>query len=193
MIIICAFHITKTGLFKYIMNSTSKILKFSDKKNSDIFHISAQNIDCGYSLEPPRRGGSNEYPQSMFLSRNKKIIIILPCKPVLLYKSIGFKGVKIIEACFRDVISSKASFRRIRPGVSAMYTCRACAQKKLIPRRVRRVLCIRAGHVHRKIDCTESPKSFILTMRLINDEWYSLRKHAYSNILKLLPQKNEIF
>ena len=35
-------------------------------KNSDIFHISAQNIDCGYSLEPPRRGGSNGYPQSMF-------------------------------------------------------------------------------------------------------------------------------
>ena len=31
-----------------------------------IFLISAQNIDCGYSLEPPRRGGSNEYPQSMF-------------------------------------------------------------------------------------------------------------------------------
>ena len=29
------------------------------------FLISAQNIDCGYSLEPPRRGGSNEYPQSM--------------------------------------------------------------------------------------------------------------------------------
>ena len=35
-------------------------------KNSDIFHISAQNIDCEYSLEPPRRDGSNEYPQSMF-------------------------------------------------------------------------------------------------------------------------------
>ena len=31
-----------------------------------IFLISAQNIDCGYSLEPPRRGGSNEYPQSTF-------------------------------------------------------------------------------------------------------------------------------
>ena len=41
-------------------------------KNSGIFYISAQNIDCGYSLEPPRRGGSNEYTQSMFLSRNKK-------------------------------------------------------------------------------------------------------------------------
>ena len=34
-------------------------------KNCDIFLTSAQNIDCGYSLEPPRRGGSNEYPQSM--------------------------------------------------------------------------------------------------------------------------------
>ena len=25
-----------------------------------------QNIDCGYSLEPPQRGHSNVYPQSMF-------------------------------------------------------------------------------------------------------------------------------
>ena len=25
-----------------------------------------QNIDCGYSLEPPHRGGSNVYPQSLF-------------------------------------------------------------------------------------------------------------------------------
>ena len=53
-------------------------------KNCEVFHISDQNIDCGYSLEPhqrggsneyhqlPRRGGSNEYPQSMFSSRNKK-------------------------------------------------------------------------------------------------------------------------
>ena len=38
---------------------------FSDK-NSDTFHISAQNTDCEYSLKPPRRGDSNEYPQSMF-------------------------------------------------------------------------------------------------------------------------------
>ena len=31
---------------------TTKNWKFSDK-NSDFFHISAQNIDCGYSLELP--------------------------------------------------------------------------------------------------------------------------------------------
>ena len=38
-----------------------------------IFLISAQNIDCGYSLEPPHRGGSNEYPQSMFWAEIRKI------------------------------------------------------------------------------------------------------------------------
>ena len=64
-------------------------------KNSDVFHISAQNIDCGYSLEPPRRGGSNEYPQSMFSSRNKKNNVY-PCKPQFYYIKVGFKGVKII-------------------------------------------------------------------------------------------------
>ena len=35
-------------------------------KNYVIFHISVQNTNCGYSLELPRRGGSNEYPQSTF-------------------------------------------------------------------------------------------------------------------------------
>ena len=43
-------------------------------KSSDIFYIPAQNIDCGYSLEPPRRGGSNEYPQSMIFSIMRKIM-----------------------------------------------------------------------------------------------------------------------
>ena len=35
-------------------------------KKCDNFLIFAQNIDCGYTLEPPHGGGSNEYPQSMF-------------------------------------------------------------------------------------------------------------------------------
>ena len=55
----------KHAYSKYIENFPTKNRNFSDK-NSDIFHISAQKIDCGYSLEPPHRGGSNEYPQSMF-------------------------------------------------------------------------------------------------------------------------------
>ena len=57
--------ITKTRLFKYIENLQPKKENFQIK-NSDIFHVSTQNIDCGYSFEPPRRGGSNKYLQSMF-------------------------------------------------------------------------------------------------------------------------------
>ena len=67
-----------TSLRKHAYSNILKILTPKNGsfqiKNSDILHISAQNIDSGYPLEPPRRGGSNEYPQSMFLSRNKKIM-----------------------------------------------------------------------------------------------------------------------
>ena len=80
--------ITKTRLFKYIENFTSKNWKNSDNKIW-YFHISAQNIDCGYSLEPPRRGGSNEYPQSMFLRRNKTNNVY-PFKPHFYYIKVGF-------------------------------------------------------------------------------------------------------
>ena len=44
------FYIEKSGIYKVIHY---------------FFFISAQK-HSGYSLEPPRRGGSNEYPQSMF-------------------------------------------------------------------------------------------------------------------------------
>ena len=83
-----ALSLRKHTYFKYTKNFTSKNWKFSDK-NYDIFHVSAQNIDCGYSLEPPRRGGSNEYPQSMCLSRNKKNNVY-PCKPQCYYIKVGF-------------------------------------------------------------------------------------------------------
>ena len=67
-----------------------KIFRFK-KKKSDIFHTSAQNIDCEYSLELPRRGGSNEYHNLCFWAEIRKITYT----PVLPYKSGGL-GVKII-------------------------------------------------------------------------------------------------
>ena len=48
-----------TEIFKVVKNENFQ------KKNVDIFLIFVPNIDCGYTLEPPRRGGSNEYPQSV--------------------------------------------------------------------------------------------------------------------------------
>ena len=92
-----------TSLHFHYENTPIQIYwKFYHQKNEnfqikipDIFHISTQNIDCGYSLEPLRRGGSNEYPKSMFLNRNKKNNVY-PCKPQFYNIKVGFKGVKII-------------------------------------------------------------------------------------------------
>ena len=47
-----------------------------------VFLFLHENICCGYSLEAPRRGASNEYPQHMFLLRNKKDISIFRMKKV---------------------------------------------------------------------------------------------------------------
>ena len=70
--------ITKTRLF--ILKISPPKTESFPIKNSNIYLIPVQNIDCGYSLEPPRRGGSNEYSQSKFLSKNKKNNV-LPYKP----------------------------------------------------------------------------------------------------------------
>ena len=52
-----------------------KIFFFSIKK-FDMFHISAQTIHCAYSLEKPRRGGSN--PQSMSESSHLSVAVMTP-------------------------------------------------------------------------------------------------------------------
>ena len=72
-------------LRKHAYSNTLKILppkngNFSDKK---FWYFSYH------------RGGSNEYPQSMFLSRNNKNNVY-PCKPQFYCIKVGFKGVKII-------------------------------------------------------------------------------------------------
>ena len=69
---------------------------FSDKNSDFFFYIPAQNIDCGYSLEPPRRG-SSEYTQSTFLSRKKTNNSSIP---QFYYIKVGIKGVKIIIGMF---------------------------------------------------------------------------------------------
>ena len=51
--------------YSNILKITPPKTEFSDK-NSDIIHISAQNIDCRYSLEQPRQSGSNEYHNLCF-------------------------------------------------------------------------------------------------------------------------------
>ena len=59
--------ITKTYLYNFDpLKPHFYIVKLGFTGVNIIFLFLLKNIDCGYLLEPPQRGGSNEYPQSMF-------------------------------------------------------------------------------------------------------------------------------
>ena len=69
------FDITKTCLYNFDpLKPYFYIVKLGFTGVYIIFHISAQKIECGHSLEPPHWGSSNEYHNlwkiSEFLSEN---------------------------------------------------------------------------------------------------------------------------
>ena len=61
---------------------------------TNFFLILLQNIDCGYSLEPPRRGGLNVNPQFMYVC----FFLLKPFQLLQLRKNLYFTW-----ACFRNV------------------------------------------------------------------------------------------
>ena len=73
---VCGIQYMASALGKHAYSNILKILQSKKEnfpiKNPIFFHISSLNIDCGYSLELPRRGGSNVYPQSMFFNKVRK-------------------------------------------------------------------------------------------------------------------------
>ena len=78
--------ITKTHLYNFDPLKTHFcIVKLGFTWVYIIFLILLKNIDCGYSLEPPRQGGSNKYPQSMFWEGNMKNIRIFYLKIFLFW------------------------------------------------------------------------------------------------------------
>ena len=81
-----------TEIFKLVKNENFQ------QKVFNIFLIFAQNIDCGYTA---CRGGSNEYPQSMFWSKNKRNEYT-PANPIF-YIKVGFSG----YSCHRHVFLLK--------------------------------------------------------------------------------------
>ena len=67
--------ITKTCLYNFDpLKPHFYIVKLRFTRVYIIFsYFCSKNINCGYLLEPPHRGGSNEYPQSMFWAETWKI------------------------------------------------------------------------------------------------------------------------
>ena len=74
----CLQTITKTYRYNFDpLKPHFYIVKLEFRGVYIIFLISAQNIDCGYSLEPPRRGGSNEYPLLCFMQKYERYLSFL--------------------------------------------------------------------------------------------------------------------
>ena len=73
-----AFPITKTRPLNPLLYSKTGLYR----RIQYFFLILLKNLDCGYSLEPPRWGGSNEYPQSLFWEGIRKIsdLFLFGCK-----------------------------------------------------------------------------------------------------------------
>ena len=63
------------------------------------FLIFAQNIDCGYTLEPPRR------VPTIFRGKNKKNMYT-PAYHSFANIKVGFKEVYLTRACFHDGIGA---------------------------------------------------------------------------------------
>ena len=69
------------ALFHQLASSTKALdLKgaFFNQNVSIFFLFLEENIHCGYSLEVPLQGASNEYPQHMFSLRNKNTVYLIP-------------------------------------------------------------------------------------------------------------------
>ena len=134
-------------------------------KNSDIFHISARNIDCGYSLEPPRRGGSNEYPQSMFLSRKKKNNVY-PCKPQFYYIKVGLRGSKLYRHVFVMFRYFFLSYNYV-----LRLSCNCVFRSYDLISQLRFVVFIRAGWWVIFLSSAATDSSYLIYKSLVHVSW----------------------
>ena len=67
----------------------------------NIFLIFAQNIVCGYTLEPPTEAVLTSTHNQCFGAKIRKIVY--PCKPQFYYIKVGCTEVFITRTCLHDV------------------------------------------------------------------------------------------
>ena len=118
--------ITKTSLFKY----TKILLHVPEIENFQIFFFFffffffscfCSNHRFGYSLEPPRRDGSNKYQESKFL-RNKENYVY-PCKPKFYYIKRGLRGSALYRHTFVMGLDGFCCCKQLCVGVLFVTVC----------------------------------------------------------------------
>ena len=121
------FVITKTYLYDFDpLKPHFYIVKLGFTGVYIIFLISAQNIDCWYSLEPPHWGSSNEYQRSIFWAEIWKISeffylkIFIFCGDIFrIFEWAFFRNVFTVLRIF-SVLSHKLNLRFTH------YSCDTC-------------------------------------------------------------------
>ena len=97
--------------------ATDKAL-FSSEKCWYLSYFSMKTC-CGYSLEAPQRGTSNEYPQHIFLWRNKKNITWIPLLSVAMFQHCHIKKCYNGRLCAMNCLTAKSwlffSSSRLKP------------------------------------------------------------------------------
>ena len=98
IIIVIIIHFLMTVVESLRKHAYSNILKILPPKKVNFqinffifFHISAQNIDCGYSLEPPRRGVLTSTNSLCFRAEISKITYT-PVNPSFTIQKWGWRG-----------------------------------------------------------------------------------------------------
>ena len=100
-------HITKTCLYNVDpLKPHFYIVKLGFTGYTLFFLFLLKNIDCGYSLEPPHRGYSNEYPQSIFWAEIWKI------SDFFFFENVHFLGVKFSVYLNRRVFVMQTSWTK---------------------------------------------------------------------------------
>ena len=115
-------HITKTRLFKHIVNFTVKNWKYSDK-NLWYFPYFCSKHRLWYSLESPRRGSSNEYLQSMFWAEIRKIIYT-PLRKQAYSNILKISPPKTESFQIKILLFFHISAQNIDCGYSLVYPCK---------------------------------------------------------------------
>ena len=109
----------------------SNILKTSPPKTKTFqikilmfFIFLRKNIGCGYLSAPPRRGGSYDYPQSMFSSRNKKNNVN-HCKHQFYYIKVGLRAQNYIGMFFGNglILSISMCIQMLSKYPTWLITC----------------------------------------------------------------------
>ena len=85
-------------------DSDQTIIATGEWRYPHIFSFLDKNISCGYSLEVPHQGTSNEYPQHMFLSRNKKQSILLGWKKLWRFGPMMCRQIWVVAGCIRHKV-----------------------------------------------------------------------------------------